>query len=347
MVVLRPRLAVVMMVAVAMLVAACGSLPVGERSAHIKQDLPALYAGVFPCNDCREVHYLLYLRPDGSFFQRTQFPGRPASDDIGRWFVSSDAERLILFGARPQRDQFSLEQNGELLQQVADGRALPQPARYRLNHQPATAPWQPELALIGLYSFANGRARFQECRTGLQLAVTDGAEARQLERGYFAARHNMGEQVLVSLRGRLAAAATDTWQLEVTQFELTMPGATCPPLPTAASLQTAQWQLVELAGQPVVAVGGEPAPHLQFAPGGALKGTTGCDELGGRYRLRGDRLTLEDVRTSEAACPGDTVFQMMLTETLRLVASWRTLGPLLELRDSAGRIVARLEAVAE
>ncbi len=327
------------------LLAACGALP--DRSSPLAQELPALYAGVFPCNDCREVHYLLYLRPDGSFFQRTQFPARPAQDDVGRWFISSDNERLILFGGRAGRDQFSFAPGGGLLQQVSLGRPLAAPARYRLTHVPDAALWQPELTLTGMYSFANGRARFEECLTGATMAVIDSTEARRLERGYFDARHSMGEQVMVSLRGRLLPAANETLQLDVTRFELAMPGAACAPPPRAAPLLATRWQLVELAGQPVVAVGGEAAPFLQFAEGGRLQGSTGCDELHGSFRQRGAQLTLTAIRASAAACPGDTVFQMMLTETLTQGATWRALGPVLELRDSDGRLLARLEAMSE
>lgn len=84
---------------------------------------------------------------------------------------------------------------------------------------------------------------------------------------------------------------------------------------------TWQWQHTELAGQVVLAPRQGHVYTLRFAANGRLSGRADCNHLGGRYRLSGDRLALEDLATTRAWCgesSRDQAWLADLQEVIRL-----------------------------
>jgi heat shock protein HslJ len=66
-----------------------------------------------------------------------------------------------------------------------------------------------------------------------------------------------------------------------------------------------RWRLVELEGQPSIAGGGSREPHLIFSrTEGAdrVGGATGCNSMGGRYQIDGERIHFADLFSTKMAC---------------------------------------------
>ena len=66
-----------------------------------------------------------------------------------------------------------------------------------------------------------------------------------------------------------------------------------------------RWRLVELEGQPSLAGGGAREPHLIFSrTDGAdrVGGATGCNSMGGKYQIDGDRIRFAEIFSTKMAC---------------------------------------------
>lgn len=333
-----------------LVIAACGSFPnlpgFSGPGKQLVAVLPASFRGTLPCRDCAGVDYLLQLRPDGTYFQRQTFPSGSGSDDAGSWFISSDGEQLVLEGNRDVHDRFRIGGADELIKLSATGLAAGQPQRYALRRISDAPPLQPQLELQGQYVLAGGQRRFDECRTGLTLTVLPGGQSDALDNAYLDDRHAMGEPLLVTLVGRLSTDPDNQSSVaaQVLRFVATYPGVSCPPRSASVAMEGTRWQLVRLNGQAVSTPYGEVGPHIELE-GRRLSGSTGCDELSGRYRLSGNHVEFDQLATTNNACPGDAVLQMMFTDVLEKVRRWRTLGDDLELYDVSGTAVARLRAL--
>ena len=69
-----------------------------------------------------------------------------------------------------------------------------------------------------------------------------------------------------------------------------------------------RWRLVELEGQPSLAGGGAREPHLIFSrTDGAdrVGGATGCNSMGGKYRIDGERIHFAELFSTKMACVED------------------------------------------
>lgn len=69
-----------------------------------------------------------------------------------------------------------------------------------------------------------------------------------------------------------------------------------------------RWRLVELEGQPSLAVDGSREPHLVFSRTEGIDrvgGSTGCNSMGGRYELDGDRIAFSELISTKMACIED------------------------------------------
>lgn len=131
------------------------------------------------------------------------------------------------------------------------------------------------------------------------------------------------------------AAATDTSK-----------GA--PPASTSSPpLTGTYWRLVALGDQPVTVTDTAREPHLTFAADTTrVTGSGGCNRLFGAYTLNGDRLSFGAVGSTKMACATGMDTETAFLPALGRVAHWRITGQQLEFTDSAGSVVARLEARA-
>jgi heat shock protein HslJ len=72
-----------------------------------------------------------------------------------------------------------------------------------------------------------------------------------------------------------------------------------------AKLEGSAWQLVSLAGAPVVEGS---TVTINFEEGN-VGGSAGCNRYGGEYRVKGDALEIEALMTTLMACADDAVTQ--------------------------------------
>lgn len=80
-----------------------------------------------------------------------------------------------------------------------------------------------------------------------------------------------------------------------------------------------------------------------------LKGTAGfggCNRFTGTYQQNGDRLTFGKMAMTFMACTEEMDTERDFAAALEQVRSWKILGDHLELFDSSGSLLARLEARA-
>jgi heat shock protein HslJ len=122
------------------------------------------------------------------------------------------------------------------------------------------------------------------------------------------------------------------------------------PLSTASrsppgSLENTYWKLTRLGDVPVAVAPRQREPHLIFSSETQrVGGSGGCNQLGGSYQLKGNRLSLDSLVTTLMACAEGMETEKAFLDALRRVSGWRIAGQQLELVDGAGNVIARFEA---
>jgi heat shock protein HslJ len=204
--------------------------------------------------------------------------------------------------------------------------------------------------LRGRYSYlADGRL-FRDCATRASYPVATEGDNLALEQAYAEVRRRPGEPVLVEVRGRIeprpAMEGDQTVPtLVVTEYLAFYPGETCGNPGATADLENTYWKLVRLDGGPVVRLEGEREPHLVLhGREGRLAGSTGCNQLNGRYEVRDDLLALGSLASTKKMCREIADQEARLLAALDAVRTWRIEGVHLELIDGDGTVRARLEA---
>lgn len=358
----------------AALLAACASAPIDDRP--LIERLPAEFTGVLPCADCPGVAWQLQLRPDNVFLLRqtrlTDEAGggaRPRSssaalDTIGRWLVSADQQTLLLKGAHQGPDHLAVE-SAEVLRQLDDeGRPYAGPGNGRLLREAQLNALEPSLRLRGMYRpEPDGGDLFRECESGLEFTVEPGPEAEAMAAVYLqeqslAEQAGQGDPMLMTVDARLSlprpaeiqasesggVPEPEAGTLSVRRFVRGWPDLKCPSAATNAELVGPFWRLAELEGQRVRTGNNQRPAWLRFHSDNRLTGSTGCNQLGGSYQLKGTSIELSELAATRRSCPGGTVLELMYTQALQQTARWNVLGHELELYDSDGSLVAAFVA---
>ena len=205
------------------------------------------------------------------------------------------------------------------------------------------------MELEGMFSYFADAARFQDCRTGRDFAVSMEGAYKELERAYLNSGIETGKQVLVQLRGRYLERPSmegnsNEVKLIVDTFKEIDPETAC--MPTVhAQLRNTYWKLLELDGRRVQTPESMQEAHLILAPDESrVRGNAGCNGFFGTFETTGDRLTFADTGVTAMACPEgmdtERAFLQALGETTRFAVS----GQILTLYAD-DRPLARLEAV--
>jgi len=108
------------------------------------------------------------------------------------------------------------------------------------------------------------------------------------------------------------------------------------------------WRLVQLGGQSVNMVGGDPAtrPRLQFSVAGSrVDGAGGCNRLSAGYRRSDHALRIGPVASTRMACddPARNAIESRFIAVLETTTSFYLKGAQLTLLDSRGLPQAVLE----
>lgn len=115
---------------------------------------------------------------------------------------------------------------------------------------------------------------------------------------------------------------------------------------SASSLVGPRWRLVELEGQPAIAMTGSREPHLIFSrsdTAARVAGATGCNSMGGNYQADGTSLRFSGVFSTKMACVEEDRMRQetAFLNALSAVDRYAVTGDTLELR-AGDRVLAKL-----
>ena len=190
----------------------------------------------------------------------------------------------------------------------------------------------------------------RECLTERLFLVAQEGDNAALERAYLKARRQPGEQLLVTLEGRIGLRPKmegrgDQEVLVVKRFINVMPGETCGPRFSTAQLENTYWKLVRLGDQPVRVAAQQREPHLILrADGHRVGGSSGCNRFVGRYELEMQTLRFVGMATTRMACREGMGQEQDFLKALDSTARWKILGEHLELYGASGGLRARFES---
>ena len=330
------------------------SSPLGRLPASWRGDLPAASG---------TTRWQVDLATDGSFQLRQTFLDRPAPnqfDDIGRWRLERNTNRLMLQGGREAPVFFQPVGGGAQLRKLD---LQSQPIRSRQNdllqRLPAPEPLEPRLHLQGMFSYMADAARIRLCATGASLPVAMEGDYRRLEQAYLKALPTgaAGRPLLVNLEGQITRRPSaepgrpQERSLVVERFVGVHPDKGCSQPPTSAasaprpvpspSLRGTLWQLQALqesVGPSMIKPPAKAAELQLAADSERVSGTGGCNRLMGGFQLNGEQLRFSRLASTRMACsPEVMAYERRVVEALEQVRRWSIDKRNLLLQDERGR----------
>lgn len=312
------------------------------------EPLPARYSGVLPCADCAGIRYEIDLRPANVYFLRMTYldatPER-SYDDIGAWSVASDLRTLALRSSRQSPSLFAIVDATMLRKLDLEGQPIESELNYSLNRDPAYQPLSPQVPLRGMYSSTETGAMIEECTTGLALEL-QGEQTQALAEQFAQLRKGANRPMLLAIEGTIAAPASDLGfgTLTATSTARFWPGESCGARGVTHEIEGSRWVVVRLGDQAVVAEEGGPEPYIVLqASTKEVAGHGGCNRLSGGYRIKGDRIELDEFATTRMACPKSETEHAFLG-ALESVVRWRLIDNQLVLFDKSDAAVLQLES---
>jgi uncharacterized lipoprotein YbaY/heat shock protein HslJ len=330
-----------------------------QKSAAVVPDvsvlgqLPASYTGVLPCADCRGIRYRLDLFPDQSFFLNTTYLGKgneAGVDDLGRWTLSSDRRNIVLKGGKGAPLAFRVVTSRTFRLLDPSGREIKSSLNYSLDRSEKFDPVELRLAVRGMYRYLADAGTFTECLTGQRWPVAQAGDNATVEREYGKARREPGEEVMLSVEGRVSMRPRTEGEgfrptLLVERFVRFSPGESCGATHVAKTLEGTNWKLTHLGGKPVVVKGAQREPNLVLdSEKRSLAGSGGCNRIAGKYEIIDQRIGFGTIASTKMACPDGMDTEQAFIEMLSQVRVWKVLGKTLELYDGQGKQLARFEA---
>jgi copper homeostasis protein (lipoprotein) len=345
----RDRLRMAVVLVLPALMSGCAGAPASGVGGA---EAPASFSGVLPSADGPGVAWRLDLRADGVFFLHRLYQDRgpdAAVDQVGRWRRDEAAGRVVLEAA----DENIVLSVGRNALRLCDreGRPIVSDLDYDLRRDDAYVRVEPRLRLRGMYSYMADAAVFADCASGLRLPVLFEGDNLALERAYLAVEgKDMAQPLLAEVEGRIVRRPhmeghrLVDWLL-VDEFLGLWPGEMCSRPLVDEALENTYWKLTRLEGRPLPLPPGR-EPHLVLRPGeGQVAGHGGCNAFGGGYELDGARIGIGPLRATRMACPPGYQVEGRFLAALERVQGWRVTGDVLELRDAAGVVLARFQAV--
>lgn len=103
--------------------------------------------------------------------------------------------------------------------------------------------------------------------------------------------------------------------------------------PGHVELPASNWELAELDGEPVTAVGERGAGYLRFeGSSDRFAASAGCNSMGGKWTSQGESLTFSQVMSTLMACQEPLMTrERKLSEALSITTSYRSRDGRLEL----------------
>ena len=314
--------------------------------------LPATFTRMLPCADCMGIRYQINLLPGGAYMQRTTYL-RDGHDEsyyeLGAWSLANEGRTLALEGGRKGGASWAVKDARTLRKLDLEGRPIESTLPYELARRAALEPIEARVRLRGMFRYMADAARFRDCRSGLVLPVAmSGDEYLTLERAYAARRAKPGDELMVSLAGRIEERPKMEGEgleptLVVEEFVDAAPGERCGPGVTDYGIENNRWRPVRIGERPVNVAEGEREPWIVLDPRSKqVTGSGGCNRIHGTYEAGAGTLRFGPLAATMMACPSletETAFLRALQEVRRYRLSGRTL----DLMDDRGRRLVRLE----
>ena len=318
-----------------------------SKAQPLPQELPALYAGMLPCADCEGIRYELDLRRDQVFFARMTYLGKPAPntlDQIGRWSLGED-HVLTLTRGEGTPALWSMSDVSSLHKLDGQGQTIASQHDFILARQAQYRALEPSLEMRGMYQRLAGGAVFEECQTGLRLALM---QQSTLDKAYAKIRGTGDEPALITVHGRILKDRVDQNSasdvLMVDTFKEISPNERCGASGVIHELQGTRWALTQLNGEPTRIESNQHEPFIVLEPTERrVTGFGGCNRIVGRYEQTGQTIHFTELAMTRMACPSMKT-EDSVQRALTSAATWSIDGAQLKLLDADGNIVARFEA---
>jgi copper homeostasis protein (lipoprotein) len=321
-----------------------------SRAQPLPQELPALYAGLLPCADCEGIRYELDLRRDQVFFSRMTYLGKPAPntlDQIGRWNLGED-HVLTLTRGEGTPVLWSMRDVSSLHKLDGHSQAIASQHDFILARQAQYRALEPSLEMRGMYQRHAEGAVFEECQTGLKLALTPQSNQAALDKAYANARGTSDEPALITLQGHIVQSQTDAGaaseMLIVESFKEISPNERCGASGVIHELEGTRWALTRLNEEATRIESNQREPFIVLEPTEhRISGFGGCNRIVGRYEQNGQTIHFTELAMTRMACPSMKT-EDSVQRALTSAATWSIDGAQLKLLDADGNIVARFEA---
>lgn len=326
--------------------------PAAPGSGDVFGRLPADFIGTLPCRGCAGTRYHLRLLPFEVFYLAvTELQeGRDVTTyDIGSWSVASNPDILRLAGDREESRLFAVRDSATLRALDGDGGELSAEPENDLRRVARAPAFQPRLRMRGMYRYMADAGVFTECSTGQRLAVAQEEANAELEREYEKQRREPGDEVLVTVEGRITMrprmeGGGEQAALVVESVGRFSPGESCGGRSATASLEGTRWRLTQLGNEPVILTGNQREPWMTLdAKARRITGHGGCNRISGSFERDRSQLRFGAIASTRVACV-DANYENEFFRALEATRAWRVMDTHLELLSEKGAMVARFEA---
>ena len=166
-----------------------------------KASLPGVYAGVFPCEGCSGITSTLWLRSDGRFFFRQQYPADDAREaldaySLGRWSSIVDESAIELRGGGPIQTFVQMDRDTLVMRTHSV-------LEHRLTRDSTTTDLSATIRMEGTMRTLGDNVSFTECLTGFVAPVSKGGDFARFRHQYRSAGRR-SEPTYVELEGRFS-----------------------------------------------------------------------------------------------------------------------------------------------
>jgi len=213
---------------------------------------------------------------------------------------------------------------------------------------PDTETEQTQTKMSGMYSYMADAGIFKDCISDKKYPVAFEKDYINLERAYLNTKHKAGETIKVNLIGKIELRdGMDNQKniptLVVEKFINIIPKEHCQNPHSKAKLENTYWKATIVGDTPVPRTKRREA-YIIFSQG-IVKGNSGCNGLGGKYILNGNKLSFSDkgFMSTRMFCKGSIEPQFL--KALKKIANYKIDGEYLELFDKDGNRLIRFESV--
>ena len=193
---------------ITVLVGGCSDDPDRDTPAEFPEaSLPGVYTGVFPCDGCSGITSTLWLRADGRFFFRQQYPADDAREaldaySLGRWSSIVNEPAIELRGAGPMQTFVQVDRDTLVMRTHSD-------LEHRLTRDPTIADFSATIRMVGTMRLLGESASFTECLTGFVAPVSKGGDFAKFRHQYRSAG-GRSKPTYVELEGRFSWSGDGT-----------------------------------------------------------------------------------------------------------------------------------------